>query len=111
MGAAQLGGGGWEVPTLLAGQEAMSWERCCLLLQMGRRTKRAEKASEGEPNELPDGATPVINSVQLLVQSCTGNYCKMDQSISNRKTALQKSKLLLPAVIHLPLKLVEVIMN
>lgn len=108
MGAAQMGGGGQKLPTLLAGWEAVSWERCCLLLQMGRRTKRAEEASEGEPNELPDGVTPVINFVQLLVQSCTGNYCKMDQSISNRKTALQKSKLLLPVLLtYFPLKLYE----
>lgn len=78
----------------------MSWERCYLLLQIGRRTKKAEEASEGEPNELPDGVTPVINFVQLLAQSRTGNYCKTDQSISNRKTALQKSKLLLPVVVH-----------
>lgn len=57
--------------------------------------------SEVELGEvLPGGVTPVINLVQLLVQNCAGNYCEIDQGISNRKVALRNSKHLLPSVMR-----------
>lgn len=66
----------------------------------GKSTALAE-ASEAELHELlPDGVTPAINLLQLLVPNCAGNYCKIDRAISNRKTALQNSKHLLPRVMH-----------
>lgn len=66
----------------------------------GKSTGPSE-ASEVELHELlPDGVTPAINLAQLLVQNCAGNYCKIDRAISNRKTALQNSKRLLPSLMH-----------
>lgn len=90
---------GWDVPPA-QWYSAKLWPSCC-----GRRGKvnRAELHQH-----LPDAVLPAINLVQLLVQHCAGNYCKVYQATGKQHWKTPDAPFW---VLHapFPLKLIEII--